>query len=202
MKNAAIIIAIVLSLTGLSFAQDAGFVIDNYEIIVSGGPEGTLDFGAGNGSSVQVSTATDIKFLDNSSIKVIYDAVAGGYIFVARGFGLDAKNSGWDKKPEDSEWEKYNAIAFYMYGDDSKAKIAFDVKDSGNELWRFIVEDNFKGWKQMVCPFSEFYPRGDWQPEDADKNGVIDFPLKSYQYEPLPVAKGVLYFDKVELIKK
>ena len=44
--------------------------------------------------------------------------------------------------------------------------------------------------------------RDDWQPEAADKNGQLDFPVKIFQFEPLPVSKGTLYFDTVELVKK
>ncbi|TAM40455.1 hypothetical protein EPN54_02660, partial [bacterium] len=165
-------------------------------------PEGTVDFGAGNGSSVAVSQATDIKNTGNQALKVVYDAVPGGYIYVARGTGLDAKNANWSIKPEDIKWENYSAISFYMYGTDSKEKIAFDIKDNGGEIWRFILEDNFKGWKQIICKFDKFMVRDDWQPDGADKNGKLDFPIKVFQFEPLPGSKGTLYFDTVELVKK
>ena len=89
-----------------------------------------------------------------------------------------------------------------MYGSDSKTKVAFDIKDNGNEMWRFMLEDNFKGWKQIVCPFKDFFARGDWQPNSADKNYTLDFPIKSFQFEPLPEAKGALYFDDVRLLEK
>ena len=39
----------------------------------------------------------------------------------------------------------------------------------------------------------------DWQPDDAVKNGVLDFPLKSFQFEPRTPGEGVIYIDKVEL---
>ena len=202
MKKIFFVLAIVFGLISLSFAEGQDLLIDDFEIAVTGGPDGTVDYGAGNASSVEVTSATDTKYWNNLSIKVTYDAVTGGYIYIARGFGLDTKNAGWLVKPEDIKWDGYKAIAFYMYGNDSKTKVAFDVKDKGGEIWRYIAEDNFKGWKQVVCPFNEFFCRTDWQPESADKNGVMDFPLKSYQLEPLPSSKGTLYFDKVELIKK
>jgi len=120
-------------------------------------------------------------------------------MWVARGFGLDSKHTDWLLKPDAIGWQKVKAITFYMYGSDSKTMIAFDIKDNGNEMWRFMIEDNFKGWKQIVCPLPEFFSRGDWQPDSADKNAVLDYPIKSFQFEPRPQAKGVLYFDKVEL---
>ena len=121
---------------------------------------------------------------------------------MAKGFYLDAHNAGWLVMPEAINWEEFVAISFYMYGTDSKASIAFDLKDDGNELWRFIIEDNFKGWKELVCPFSQFVMRGDWQPEFANKNDVLDFPIRSFQFEPLPTSKGTIYIDQVSLIFK
>jgi len=177
-------------------------LLDNFEGAISGGAEGTVDFGAGNGSSVQVSASTDIMHTGKQSLKAEFDAVSGGYMYIAKGFGLDAKNAAWLMKPADIDWTKYSALSFYLYGSDSKTQVAVDVKDSGNEIWRFLVKDDFKGWKQIVCPLKDFFARGDWQPDNADKNATMDFPLKSYQFEPLPVAKGILYFDDVELIKQ
>ncbi|TAM40201.1 hypothetical protein EPN54_02845, partial [bacterium] len=69
--------ALVLGLAGLCFAADNNLLLDDFEISVSNGPEGTVDFGAGNGSSVAVSQATDIKNTGNQALKVVYDAVPG-----------------------------------------------------------------------------------------------------------------------------
>ena len=207
MKILHLALILCLGMTGVCCAQTQtqtqtqgqGLLLDDFEGLISGGLEGTVDFGAGNGSSVEVTAATDIKYSGNQSLKVVYDAVADGYMWVARGFGLDAKNAAWLAKPEDIDWKKYTALSFYMYGSDSKAKIAFDIKDNGNEIYRFMTEDNFTGWKKITCPFNEFFPRGDWQPDNADKNATLDFPVKSYQFEPRPIAKGTVYFDQVAL---
>lgn len=202
MKRFILALAVVTLAVAPAFAQDNNLLIDDFEIAVSGGPDGTVDFGAGSGSSVEVTSASDIKQWNNMSIKVTYDAVPGGYMWIARGFGLDVKNTAWLVKNSDIKWQDYKAIAFYMYGSASKAQIAFDLKDSGGEIYRFITQDDFEGWKQIVCPFDGFMARSDWQPDSADKNDVMDFPIKSYQFEVLAPAKGTLYFDKVELIKK
>lgn len=201
MKRIGLALVFFLLLAGACLAGIDNLVIDGFEGAISGGPEGTVDFGAGNGSSVQVTGAKGVKYAGDQSLKIDYDAVAGGYIYVAKGWGLDAKNAGWLVKPEAIDWGYYKAITFEMYGSGSNAKFAFDVKDNGNELWRFVVEDNFQGWKKIICAFKDFSPRSDWQPESADKNGIMDFPLKSYQFEPLPAAKGTVYFDEVTLIK-
>ena len=192
----------VLFGAGSGLAEGDNLLLDDFEISVSGGPEGTVDFGSGNGSTVEVTQATEIKNTGNQSLKVTYDAVSGGYIYVARGTGLDAKNALWTLNPADVKWEDYSAVSFYLYGTDSKAKIAFDIKDSGGEIWRFITDDDFKGWQKVVASFDKFLVRDDWQPDGADKNGEIDFPIKVFQFEPLPGSQGTLYFDTVELVRK
>lgn len=196
-----VIVLAVLSAVGISWAEGKNLLIDDFEISISNGPEGTVDFGAGNGSKVEVTESVDIKNSGNKALKVVYDAVNGGYIYVSRGTGLDAKNANWPIKPSDIKWEEYNAISFYVFGTDSKAKIAFDIKDNGGEIWRFLTLDDFKGWKRVICNFDKFAVRDDWQPENADKNGKLDFPIKAFQFEPLPESKGTLYFDTVELVK-
>jgi len=201
-KTLLLITACILTVVSICHAQERTLVIDGLEMAVIGGPDGTVDFGAGNGSSVEVASASDNVAGGKLAIKVTYNAVNGGYMYIARGAGLDAKNAGWDISPDKIDWQKYRAIAFHMYGTDSKSQIAFDVKDSGGEIWRYTVADDFKGWKQVICPFDKFMPRSDWQPEIADKNSAMDFPLKSYQFEPLPESKGTLYFDMISLIEK
>ena len=198
----AVSLSCVLFLTAQAGAEEGkGLLLDDFEGAITGGADGTVDFGAGNGSTLQVSAATDIKNTGGQAMKAEYDAVPGGYMWIARGYGLDVKGAAcWLVTPEEINWKDYNAISFYLYGRDSKGNIAFDLKDNGNEMWRFMVEDNFTGWKQIVCPFAQFFSRSDWQPNSADKNDILDFPIKSFQFEPLPESKGVLYFDTVELL--
>ncbi len=196
-----LVVVLIAVFSGISFAQEKGVLIDDFEGLISGGPEGTVDYGSGGGSTVEVAAAGDFKHSGARALKVTFNAVTGGYMWVARGFGLDAKNSAWLVKPEDIKWTDFGAISFYMLGGNSQAEIAFDIKDNSGELWRFMVSDNFKGWKQVVCKFSDFICRSDWQPDNADKNSQLDFPLKSYQWEPRPSAQGTLYFDDVELVK-
>jgi len=202
MKRIFLFLAMTLCITTLTFAQGKEILIDDFEITISGGPDGTVDFGAGNGSAVNVTAATDIKNSGKQSLKVEFDAMPGGYMYIARGYGLDAKNSGWLVKTEDIDWKNVKAIAFSMYGSDSKAQVVVDIKDSGNEMWRFTFDDNFTGWHQIVCPIESFQVRDDWQPDSADKNANLDLPIKSLQFEILPPAKGTLYFDTVLLIEK
>lgn len=199
MKIIKLICILSFSLAIPSFAEVKNLLIEDFEGTISGGENGTVDFGSGSGSSVEVTADTSIKNSGAQSLKISYNAVSGGYMWIARGFGLDAKNSAWLITPEAIGWKTYNAITFYVYGEGSKTKIAFDIKDNGNEMWRFIITDDLKGWKQITCPLNEFFARGDWQPSNADANATLDFPVKSFQFEPLAEAKGVLFIDTVEL---
>ncbi len=202
MKKLFFAAVLALGLAGFCFAQENSLLIDSFEVAITGGATGTVDFGAGNGSSVTVTGASDIVKEGSQSLKVVYNAVSGGYIWVARGEGLDAKSAQWLRNTKDIDWPKYQAIAFYLYGSDSKASIVFDLKDNGSEIWRYVTTDNFKGWKQIICGFDKFMVRDDWKSNDADKNNKLDFPIKIFQHEPLPGSKGTLYFDTVELVKK
>lgn len=186
----------------ISAQEKKGVIVDDFEGDITGGSSGTVDFGSGNSSSVNVSASKDIMHSGSQALKVEYEAIPGGYMWIARGFGLDVKGAAcWQVVPQDINWKDFDAISFYMYGGNSKGNIAFDIKDNGNEMWRFIIEDNFSGWRQIVCLFADFFSRSDWQPNNADKNDTLDFPIKSFQFEPLPEAKGVLYFDTVELVQ-
>ena len=85
-RKAFICLIFLLPIITLAFAEGGGLLLDDFEGIILGGPEGTVDFGAGGGSSVEVVGATDIKYSGSQSIKVTYDAVPNGYMWVARGF--------------------------------------------------------------------------------------------------------------------
>ncbi len=201
MRSFILVAIILLSVYGLALAQEKTLLLDDYEGPINGGPVGTVDFGAGNGSTVEVSADTDIKNSGSQSLKVDYIAMPGGYIWVAKGYGLDALNSSWLVKPEDINWQKYKAFSFYMYGTGAGETIAFDIRDANAEVWRYLVKDRAKGWTRIVCPFAEFNQRDDWQPSTAVKNNILDFPVSSYQYEPRE-SQGALHFDRVELIEK
>ncbi|MGD0336535.1 MAG: carbohydrate binding domain-containing protein, partial [Candidatus Omnitrophota bacterium] len=189
-------------------SQAQGLLLDDFEGEISSGPGGTVNSSAGGGSSVEVAASPAIKYSGKQALKITYKAVplAPSYIVVIRNSHAGSSTN-WLAEPEGIIWQDYNAIAFYTYGSDSKTRIAFDIIDSGFEVWRFIFEDNFIGWKQVICPFNEFQPRSDWQPDNADKNHTLDFPIKEFRIDPLikpppggNIKDGTFYFDKVELI--
>jgi len=162
----------------------------------------TVDYGSGGGASLVVSAEKTLKIHGEQSIKLEYDISEGGYQWTARGYKLDvAGAANWTRPAEKIKWHKFSAFNVYMYGTNSGGKVAFDVKDSGFEMWRFMLEDNFTGWKKIIVPFSDFFVRADWQPYNADKNKELNFPIMSFQFEPRRPFKGVYYFDQVSLAK-
>jgi hypothetical protein len=192
----------VFCFAGFALGEEAKkvLVLDDFEFEITSGPQGTIDVGAGNGSSVAVSADEEIKKTGAQSLKIDYDAVSGGYIRVARGYNLDVKGAAvWLHAPQDIKWSSYAAISFYLDGQGSGAKIAFDVKDAGGEMYRFMVIDDTKGWKQVICPFDQFLPRGDRQPPTGNAPEIMDFPLMSFQFEPIAIAKGTVRIDDVVL---
>ena len=190
--------------SAVCYAQDESeLLLDDFEGIISGGQLATVDFGSGGGSSLEAASSKEIKYHGQQALEVSFDAVSGGYMWIARGYGLDAKNAAsWLIEPKDIDFTKYNAIAFYVYGANTGIKVAVDLVDSGSEYWRVLIDDNFTGWKEFVILLSDFFVRGDWQPQSADKNAELNFPIRVFQFEPLPAGKGKLYFDYVRLVKK
>ena len=197
-------VSIFLVLCSVAYSQENNeLLLDDFEGVISGGEQGTVDFGSGGGSTVDVSASKETKYHGEQALEVKFDAMDGGYMWVARGYDLTVKGAGaWLVEPKDIDFSKYNAVSFYIYGANSKAQVAIDLVDSGFEYWRYLIDDNFSGWKEFTIPFSDFFARGDWQPEKADKNGQLNFPIKAFQFEPRPAAKGTLYFDYVRLVKK
>lgn len=123
-------------------------------------------------------------------------------MWIARGYNLDVKGAAqWLVEPQKISWNKYNTISLQMYGGNSNSVVAFDIKDAKGEIWRFIIDDDFSGWKEIICPFKDFFVRKDWQPDTAEKNEIIDFPIMSFQFEPRLAGKGTYYFDCVKLTR-
>jgi hypothetical protein len=162
----------------------------------------TVDFGSSEGSVIKI-TALAEAVCGQQSMRLDYDLKPSGYMWAARGYGLDVKTANkWLHKPQDINWRRYRSLSLQMYGNNTKGIIALDLKDSGGEMWRFILDDNFSGWKEIVCPFSKFFARTDWQPDNADGNGIMDFPVMSFQFEPRVPGQGSYYFDCVKLVTK
>jgi hypothetical protein len=189
---------LILLLCVVGCAPAKPLLIDSFEGPIN---KETVDFGASEGSAVNVTADTNIKMCGNQSLKVEYELKPSGYMWIARGYNLDVKGAAqWLVPPKDIPWRSYNAISVYVYGAKSGGVIAFDIKDAGQEVWRALIDDDFTGWKEVVLPIKNFFVRKDWQPQTATVNEKIDYPIMSYQFEPRLPGKGVYYFDCVTLV--
>ncbi len=181
------------------FTFESVILVDDFEGEIS---KETVDYGVGGGTEIKVSASRDIKYSGEQSVKIEYSCVPSGYMWVARGYNLDAEGAGqWLRLPDKIKWKRYKAISFYYYGEGKDVAIAFDIKDAKKEMWRYMFNDDTEGWKEVVCDFGKFFARSDWQPSDAVADGELDFPIMSYQWEVRTPSKGVIYFDKVEVRK-
>ena len=199
-KNLLLIGVSILIVIGVSAAlimpKNGDLMIDSFEGAIN---KKTVDFGSADNSSLEVTAAKNESVCGHQSLKLKYTLNKGGYMWCAKGAGLDVLESAWQVDPAKIQWEKYDAIRFSMYGNKT-GTVAFDLKDAGGELHRFMVKDDFAGWKEITIKFSDFIARADWQPQTADGNKTLDFPVKSFQWEPKTVGSGELYFDCMRLV--
>ena len=194
----AIVFSLIVSFVSCSNAP-IEVMIDSFEGVID---KETVDYGTAEGSFLKVEADTGNKICDAQSLKVEYELNPSGYMWIARGYGLDVKGAAkWLIEPQNIKWRAYNAISLQMYGSNSGGVIAFDIKDKGGEIFRYIIDDDFTGWKEIVCPLKNFFARTDWQPDSAVKNEILDFPVMSFQFEPRHPGKGIYYFDCVKLIR-
>ena len=193
-----------LILPAMLYSQDVNeLLLDDFEGEIAGGEQGTVDYGSGNGSIVEVKGSKEIKYHGEQALAVTFEAVSGGYMWIARGYELTVKGAGaWLVEPKDIDFTKYNAISFYMYGANTKNQVAVDIVDSGSEYWRYLVEDNFSGWKEVVIPFNDFFPGATGSRIRRIKTASLISRPGFFQFEPRPEGKGAIYFDYVRLVKK
>lgn len=177
--------------------MQADLLLDSFEGDIS---SQTVDFEAGNSSRVEVFAEKEIKVCGEQSLKIVYEVNPVGYMRIARGYNFDVKVQGlWFVEPQDVVWSDYDSVSINLYGSNSGGLIVFDIKDSGDEVWRFLIDDDFEGFKEIIMPFKLFFVRDDWQPDKAQRNEALDFPIMSFQLEPRTPGKGVLYIDCVKL---
>ncbi len=197
MKKFLLFLAIIILFGCTQGPQEV--LIDSFEGEIN---SKTVDFGSAEGSSLKVTADKNKKACGEQALKIEYDLKPSGYMWIARGYNLDVKGANkWLLKPQDIKWRKYEAISVQMYGTNKGGVVAFDIKDKGQEVWRFLLDDDFTGWKEIACSLKEFFPRKDWQPETAERNEVLDFPIMSFQFEPRLPGKGTYYFDCLKLVK-
>ena len=209
-KNLTVVIGAILIMGSVFFIYKLGesnlekrrksILLDDFEDLNDDNIAQFVDFGSGNNSEVAVMVSQEVKNSGKQSLRVKYKSVPSGYMWVARGYDLDVKGaSKWLKRPERIDWKKVKSISFFIYGDGKGTQIAFDIRDKNKEYWRCMFTDDTVGWRRVECPLDKFFARSDWQPDDAIVNGVLDFPIKSFQFEPRTPGEGAFYVDTVEL---
>lgn len=162
----------------------------------------TVDYGADDSSTINLSADTDIKFCGKQSLKLEYNLQPSGYLFCARGYGLDtvAANK-WLKDPQKINWSRYQGFSF-MVSSTQKTIVAFDIKDAGDEIWYFESEVVPGDWQEITVSFDALTVRQDGQTQTAARNNVLDFPIQSYRWESRTPGEGTLHFDCVKLLRK
>lgn len=170
------------------------------------------DNGCGNGAECSITfvkkeTSPADVYSGNQAMKITYDKSFGGYMFCARGFGLKPametpeEKLVWTVAPESIDFQKFNAFGFYIKGNNTNNTVAVDILDKDREIFRYIFSDDSSDWKEMVISFSQFISRDDYQPNWDKRNKMIDFPIVTYQFEPLEGTgkeiKGDIIIDAV-----
>lgn len=174
-------------------------MLDSFEGAVS---KKSADFGSSKDTKITVTASKDKKVCGNQSLQIEYDLSSSGYMYCARGYGLDVFGAVWEgPQPDKISWDDFSGISLQVYGS-KRGDIAFDLKDNGGEMWRFMIQDDFNGWKEVYVPFYSLTVREDWQPPKADGNKLLDFPVKSFQFEPRKAGAGTVNFDCVKVVKE
>lgn len=177
-------------------------IIDSFEGQLIGGPAATVDYGSGSGAKVDIYPSKNPVIHGKQSLKIVYDASQGGYMWIARGYNLTIPTAAqWKTPPSKIKWDNYDAFCFFIYGNATNNEIAIDLIDNGKEYCRYTIKDDTQGWKEIIIPFNEFKTRTDWQPDSATRNNIMDFPINAFQFEPKE-ATGEVFIDKVYLRKK
>ncbi|MCK5707597.1 MAG: CIA30 family protein [Candidatus Aureabacteria bacterium] len=176
--------------------------------------EGNILTDSGYGNRAELSVSFILKkdcsediHTGNQAIKLTYDKTYGGYMYCARGFGLTPsvkipqEKLIWTVKPDEIDFNKYNAFGFYIKGDNTGNTIAVDLFDKDKEVFRYMITDDSKSWKEIVIPFNKFISRNDYQSNSSKSNKKIDFPILTYQFEPFggkgKEIKGNIIIDTV-----
>jgi beta-glucosidase len=103
---------------------------------------------------------------------------------------------------EKGNWTGMKTYRMWVYGSGSNSKFYVDLEDAQKEQFRYVLTDDFKGWKEIVIPLSDFKWRTDWQAPDAVLNKKFDFPMMTVQFCTANLANCTLYFDDIVIDSK
>ena len=73
------------------------------------------------------------------------------------------------------DWSTWLGVTFWVYGADSGGVLLFEIQENRNpgsmvndvEVWSYSFQDNFTGWKTVLCPLEQISPQGDWERRPA-----------------------------------
>lgn len=139
----------------------------------------------------------------SSSIRgeIVNDAVHGSKALKI-GWTLDGWTGlGW--MPNDPkivwDWSQYKSLSFWVKSSGSKERFVIELDDVNKEVfWSALVKADSTEWTKVVIPFKQIRARSEWQPADAKKNSVIDWPV---QMQIVPQTKeGSVTIDYFEAI--
>ncbi len=139
------------------------------------------------------------KETSNTVLAINYDITGwGGY---THAFNADGSWGSMD-------WTTYNAVSFWLYGNNTEGVVQFDIFDNRDlnldgdsaERYYYRVTDDYTGWRQWVIPFDLFQRRTDFQPGGAPDDGLGLDKVAGYAIGfPVGVGAQVAYIDQVGL---
>lgn len=202
MKKGGVILCLLVWTAGGGYAEERELLIDSFEGRIN---SSTVHLEHSQGSHIKVRAERELKVCGSQSLKMEFKVKAispaeDGFVRAGRGYELKTRRAGrWLIEPHKIKWSDYNAMSFMCYGRKSNAVIKFGIRDAKGEVWKFIFRDDFKGWKEIICPFDYFYMSEDEQPEGLECNKILDFPIKSFFFEFILPGEDTFYFDCVKL---
>jgi hypothetical protein len=111
----------------------------------------------------------------------------------------DWGGAGFTLSSPKGDWSGYKKLKMWIFGGNSGKKFSIDLEEAGKEQHRYTMSDDWKGWKEIVINISDFKVRSDWQPDDAKKNGKLDFPLKNLHLFTSNQFNSELVFDDISV---
>jgi len=104
------------------------------------------------------------------------------------------------------DWTAYNAMTFWLFGNDTGAQVQIDLFDNRNpdlpgdsaERYFYRVDDDYIGWRQFAVPFALFQRRTDFQPGGAPNDGLGLDQVSGYAFGmPAGVGAQTAMLDQV-----
>lgn len=136
---------------------------------------------------------------------VVKDAAQG-----SQALKIDWKLDGWcgiglqapvDKTAPMWNWDNAKSITFYAKSaNGKKAAFVIGIADANDERFRIALKTEVNGdqWTKFILPIDKFKARGDWQPDKAKRNTMIDSPGTQFELCPLS-STGSIIIDYIEV---